>query len=44
MLTAQHSYSATEIFWWMADLWFGLDASGFMLASTLSLLELNLFH
>lgn len=22
-------YTATQIAWWMADLWFGLDASGF---------------
>ncbi|KAF8323515.1 uncharacterized protein EI90DRAFT_2935528, partial [Cantharellus anzutake] len=27
-------YTAAQIAWWMADLWFGLDASGFELAST----------
>ena len=31
-LNYRGSYTAAEIFWWMADLWFGLDASGFMLA------------
>jgi hypothetical protein len=24
----------SDIAWWMLDLWFGLDASGFELAST----------
>ncbi|EJD07689.1 uncharacterized protein FOMMEDRAFT_137915 [Fomitiporia mediterranea MF3/22] len=28
------SYTAGDIFWWMADLWFGLDATGFALSST----------
>lgn len=27
-------YSAGDIFWWMADLWFGLDAAGFILSSS----------
>ncbi|KAL5531360.1 hypothetical protein ACEPAG_4237 [Sanghuangporus baumii] len=31
-LYALWTYSASDIFWWMADLWFGLDATGFMLA------------
>ncbi|KAI5118687.1 hypothetical protein M0805_003624 [Coniferiporia weirii] len=33
-LYALWTYSAGDIFWWMADLWFGLDATGFMLSST----------
>ncbi|THH05416.1 hypothetical protein EW145_g4818 [Phellinidium pouzarii] len=30
----ESNYSVGDIFWWMADLWFGLDATGFMLSST----------
>jgi hypothetical protein len=28
-LRRETRYSASQIAWWMADLWFGLDASGF---------------
>jgi len=28
------NYPAGDIFWWMAELWFGLDAAGFQLAGT----------
>ncbi|TDL23602.1 hypothetical protein BD410DRAFT_695500, partial [Rickenella mellea] len=33
-LYALWTYSPALIFWWMADLWFGLDASGFNYATT----------
>ncbi|KAI0272571.1 hypothetical protein BC834DRAFT_353387 [Gloeopeniophorella convolvens] len=34
--TTEAGYSASQIAWWMLDLWFGLDASGFENASKFS--------
>ncbi|KZV94556.1 hypothetical protein EXIGLDRAFT_766972 [Exidia glandulosa HHB12029] len=32
--TTRESYDAGQITWWMLDLWFGLDATGFQLSTT----------